>query len=127
MRKPTTLDKNGDPYLMVIKRGGITGLTIGRANNIYSYARNHSNDGNTTISKEWAILSFDSKPGTFSEEGDSGSIIVDGGGRIGGLLTGGAGAASSPNLTYATPIGFLLERMQERGIYKPNIDPILTA
>ena len=127
MRKPTVLDQDGDPCLMVIKRGNTTGLTIGRANDVYSYARSCSNDGNTKTSKEWAIPAFDSKPVSFSEEGDSGSVVVDGGGRIGGLLTGGAGTTSSLDLTYATPISLLLERMEEKGIYKPNIDPALTA
>ena len=127
MRKLTTFDKKGDPCLMVIKRGSTTGLTIGRANDVYSCARDCSNDGDTKISKEWTILSFDSKPGTFSKKGDLGSIIVDGSGRIGGLLAGGAGAASFPDLAYTTPINFLLKRMQEKGIHEPNIDLVLTA
>ncbi|KAJ7917485.1 hypothetical protein B0H13DRAFT_2441821 [Mycena leptocephala] len=40
------------------------------------------------ISREWAILPFDTKSGPFSDVGDSGSVVVDGQGRIGGLLTG---------------------------------------
>ncbi|KAK7447031.1 hypothetical protein VKT23_014244 [Stygiomarasmius scandens] len=125
MRNSIVLDQNGDPSLVVIKRGSATGLTIGRANNIYSYARNYFGDDNVSISKEWAILPFNSKSGPFSDKGDSGSVIVDGLGHIGGLITSGAGFRDSPDVTYATPINFLLKRMQEHGL-KPNIDPVLT-
>ncbi|KAK0458222.1 uncharacterized protein EV420DRAFT_1544249, partial [Desarmillaria tabescens] len=127
MRHPTALDQNDDPCLMVIKHGNTTNLTVGRANDICSYARNYYNDDKAETSKEWAILPFDSKSGPFSAKGDSGSVIVDGQGRIGGLLTGGAGAMSSSDITYATPISFLLKRMQENGLHKPNINPVLTA
>ena len=127
MRHLTALDENDDPCLMVIKRGNTTGLTVGRANNIFSYARNYYNDNKTETSKEWAILPFDSKSGPFSAKGDSGSVIVDRLGRIGGLLTGGAGATSSLDITYATPIGFLLKRMQENGLHEPNISPALAT
>ncbi len=45
------------------------------------------------MSKEWGILPFDHRPGgAFSAQGESGSVVVDGAGRIGGILTSGAGA-----------------------------------
>ncbi|KAK7030280.1 hypothetical protein VNI00_014297 [Paramarasmius palmivorus] len=103
--------ENNEPCLMVLKRGNATGLTIGRANNIISYTRQGEGD----ISKEWAILPFDSKSGAFAAKGDSGSVVVDGRGRIGGLLTGGAGLTCS-DITYATPITFLLKRLAEHGL-----------
>jgi hypothetical protein len=112
MRHPTSFDH---PCLMVIKRGSTTGLTVGRANNIISYVR-HYLGLEAKASKEWAILPRDSKSGVFSDKGDSGSVIVDGRGRIGGLLTGGAGATDSTDVTYATPISFLLKRMQGEGL-----------
>jgi hypothetical protein len=127
MRYPTALDQNNDPCLMVIKRGNTTGLTVGHANNIYSYARNYYDGDKAETSKEWAILPFDSKSGAFSDRGDSGSVIVDGLGRIGGLLTGGAGATPSSDITYATPISFLLKRMHDNGLRNPNTNPVLTA
>ncbi|KAF8957093.1 hypothetical protein BDZ97DRAFT_120014 [Flammula alnicola] len=127
MRHPTALDQNDDPCLMVLKRGNTTGLTVGRANDICSYACNYYDDDKAETSKEWAILPFDSKSGAFSDKGDSGSVIVDGQGRIGGLLTGGAGAAPSTDITYATPISFLLKRMQDNGLHNLNVNPILTA
>ncbi len=128
MRRLPALDQNNDPCLMVIKNGRTTGLTIGRANNICSYARHYYDGDIGETSKEWPILSFNSKSGPFSADGDSGSVIVDGQGRIGGLLTGGAaGVTLSVDITYATPISFLLRRMQENGFYKPNVSPVLTA
>jgi hypothetical protein len=127
MRCLTARDENDQPCLMVIKRGNTTGLTVGRANNIFSYARNYYNDNKTKTSKEWAILPFDSKSASFSAEGDSGSVIVDRLGRIGGLLTGGTGATPSLDITYATPINFLLKRLQENGLHEPNIHPVLTT
>ncbi|KAK7447030.1 hypothetical protein VKT23_014243 [Stygiomarasmius scandens] len=126
MRHPTACDQNGDPCLMVIKRGSATGLTIGRANNIFSYTRNYFGDDNASISKEWAILPFNSKSGPFSDKGDSGSVIVDGLGRIGGLITSGAGLKDTPDVTYATPVNFLLKRMQQHGL-EPDLNPVLTT
>ena len=126
MRHPIAVDPNGDPCLIVIKRGNATGLTIGRANDIFSYARKYSDDGSAETSKEWAILPFDFESGAFSKKGDSGSVIVNGLGHIGGLLTGGAGSASSSDITYATPVNFLLKCMKENGL-ESNINPILTT
>ena len=68
MHHPTALDRNINPCLMVIKRGNATGLTVGRANDIYSYARKYY-DGKAETSKECAILSFDLKSGAFSGKG----------------------------------------------------------
>jgi len=107
MRHPTAIDHAGEPCLMVMKRGKATGLTVGRANGIRPYTRYYSNI--TGTSTEWAILPLDSDSGPFSDKGDSGAVIVDGLGRIGGLLTAGAGITDSTDITYASPIGFLLE------------------
>lgn len=126
MRHPAAFDQEGSKCLMVIKRGKTTGLTIGRANNIFSFTRQSFGHGDPQISKEWAILPFDTESGAFSDKGDSGSVIVDGRGRIGGLLTGGAGDTLSSDIAYATPIDFLLRRMQENGLHKPNVNPVLT-
>jgi len=73
-------------------------------------------------------VSYNSKSGAFSENGDSGGVIVDGLGRIGGLLTGGAASVDTPSedITYATPINFLIKRMCGQGL-EPNLNPVLTA
>ncbi len=59
---------------------------MGRANDVVSYVGHYEDDTNGKTSKEWAILSRDSSSGTFSAKGDSGSVIVDGLGRIDGLI-----------------------------------------
>jgi hypothetical protein len=88
---PQTLDADGERCLIVIKNGCTTGVTIGRATGVKSFVREYFPDGTRKTSMEWAILPYDHKFGGFSAAGDSGAIIVDGKGRIGGLLTGGAG------------------------------------
>jgi hypothetical protein len=55
------------------------------------------------------ILSFDMSSGTFSAKGDSGSVVVDGAGRVVGIVTGGGGATDSIDVTYVTPITFVME------------------
>ena len=117
MAHPTMRDPNGDPCLMVIKNGSTTGVTIGRANGIRSYQRIDVDglDVGERISKEWAIIPYDNKSAAFSALGDSGAVVVDGRGRIGGLLTGGAGIIKSFDTSYATPAEFLLKGIKANG------------
>ncbi|KIO03705.1 hypothetical protein M404DRAFT_15684 [Pisolithus tinctorius Marx 270] len=114
-RRPQMVDQDGEKYIMVLKNGGKTGLIIGRANGVFSYTRYYFENSPGIISKEWAILPADSKSVPFSALGDSGSIIVDGSGRIDGLLTGGGGTTETSDITYATPISFNLERLRAFG------------
>jgi len=110
MRNPNMLDHDNEACLFVIKSGGTTGVTIGRATGIFSIVRaDLSGQG----SKEWAIYNYDNKSGVFSAPGDSGSVIVDGLGRIGGLLTGGTGKTETSDVTYATPMWWLLPRIRK--------------
>ncbi|KAJ3552674.1 hypothetical protein NM688_g4028 [Phlebia brevispora] len=97
LRQPTSLDQHGEPCFIVIKRGAGTGLTFGRACSVVSYTRSFS--------------------------GDSGAVIVDGRGRVAGLLTGGGGATTSADISYATPITSLLKSVKEEGILDPNVTP----
>jgi len=92
MRAPDLRDSDGEPCLLVAKRGNATGTTLGRANGIFSIVRDYFNDMSINqTSVEWGIINYDSKSDVFSEPGDSGSIIADICGRIGGMLTGGSG------------------------------------
>jgi hypothetical protein len=61
---------------------------------------------------EWAILPLNEKFGTFSALGDSGSVVVDGTGRIGSLLTGGSSITDSIDVAYVTPICIVLETIR---------------
>ena len=111
MCNPDMYDCNGELCIIVLKLGRTTDLTVGRANNVFSYTRYYGENG-FGDSMEWAILPFDKKSGPFSAAGDSGSVVIDGTGRIGGLLTGGSGVTDSTDVTYVTPISFVLETIR---------------
>ncbi|KAG0129443.1 hypothetical protein HOY82DRAFT_652038 [Tuber indicum] len=116
-RSPTMQDQHGNRCLIVMKRGSTTGLTVGRANTIASYLRQTGCASESEKSKEWAIYSFDKRSGPFSAHGDSGSVIVDCLGRIGGLLTGGDGLSGSLDISYATPVSFILDSLVDNGYH----------
>ncbi|KAG8988593.1 hypothetical protein FRB94_000575 [Tulasnella sp. JGI-2019a] len=110
MRNPDMVDHDNEACLLVTKRGNATEVTIGRATGMFSFVRA---DLTSQGSKEWAIYNYDNKSGVFSARGDSGSIIVDGLGRIGGLLTSGAGKTETSDVTYATPMFWLWPRIKQ--------------
>lgn len=59
---------------------------------------------------------------SFSAKGDSGSGIIDGLGRLGGLLTGGDGGTNSgSNITYATPVSFILDTLGLEATIEANL------
>ena len=126
LRRPSIVDQNGEPCLMVLKRGNSTDLTIGRGNNVFSFVRHYFKDKEPQTSKEWPVLPYDQQSGAFSGQGDSGAVIVDGGGRIGGLITGGCGDTDDLDITYATPMEFLLQRIAKQ-FPNAHLIPGLTA
>ncbi|KAH9053775.1 hypothetical protein EDB87DRAFT_1704818 [Lactarius vividus] len=113
IRQPTQLDANGEECLLVIKNGKSTGVTIGRGTSIESFIREYDEYGTESTSTEVAIHSYSHKDGAFSASGDSGSIVVDGLGRIVGLLTGGTGSIDYTDVTYLTPYFWLEERIKQ--------------
>ncbi|KAK0213851.1 hypothetical protein IW262DRAFT_1411917 [Armillaria fumosa] len=120
MRTPDMWDSDGERCLLVAKCGNATNTTIGRANGIFSIVRDYYQDMSIhQTSMEWGIINYDSKSEVFSEPGDSGSVIADIRGRIGGMLTGGSGRTKSSDVTYATPFWWLLERIKANGF--PNV------
>jgi hypothetical protein len=125
MHDPDMLDQDGEPSLLVIKNGNTTGVTIGRATGIFSYVRKYFDNNTHQTSMEWAILPYDHKSDVFAAPGDSGSIIVDGRGRIGGLLTGGAGNAEDSDIIYATPFFWLLPRIKQNGFPNAHLYPVI--
>jgi hypothetical protein len=126
LRRPTMVDEDGEPCFMVLKRGNATDLTIGRGNNTFSFVRHYVKDKEHRTSKEWPVLSYDEKSGAFSSQGDSGAVVVDGRGRIGGLITSGSSSTDSLCITYATPIEFLMERIAKQ-FPNAHLNPVLTA
>jgi len=93
----------------------------------FTYPRDHLLRLRGTIPEEEKRhpTSLGSKSGAFTDRGDSGAVIVDRQGRIGSLLTSGAGITDSTEITYATPISFLLKCIQNKGLRSPNISPVL--
>ncbi|TRM67082.1 hypothetical protein BD626DRAFT_452493 [Schizophyllum amplum] len=117
MRKPDMHGLANEPCLLVVKNGSASGTTIGRANGIFSIVREYLDDSHINqTSMEWAILNYGSSNlEVFSKPGDSGSIIADIRGRIGGMLTGACGNDELSDMTYATPFWWLLERIHTNG------------
>lgn len=123
MRTPDMWDLDGESCLLVVKNGNATNTTLGRANGAFSIVREYSMNADAHhTSMEWAIVNYDSKSDVFSEPGDSGAIIADIRGRIGGLLTGGAGKTQSSDMTYATPFWWLLLRIKAYGLPDVNLN-----
>ena len=120
---PRTRDQDNDAVIMVIKRGYASGLTIGRLNKICSFTRYYFEGEPGQTSREVAILPRNSKSGQFSHPGDSGSAVVDGKGRLAGLLTGGAGTTEVSECTYVTSINFLHKHMMLHNL-QPNFFPL---
>src|SRR5579863_7991106 len=60
MRNPDMFDDDGEPCPLVVKNGNATGITIGRANGVFSIVRNHFQDMSIhQTSMEWGILNYD--------------------------------------------------------------------
>ncbi|KAI0283132.1 hypothetical protein BGY98DRAFT_1174383 [Russula aff. rugulosa BPL654] len=99
------LDQNNEPRLMVIKRSRTTGLT--------------------TIG--WAIFSsrFNSKSGALRHNSRRGFGLGFCHRRR--PLHWRCWHHAFPDITYATPVSFLLKCMHDRGLSLPDIDPVLTA
>ncbi|KAI5114922.1 hypothetical protein M0805_009348 [Coniferiporia weirii] len=112
--------------LMVVKHSNATGLTVGRANDIRSRVRNYYEDGTTSCSMEWTILPFDNKSSAFSAPGDSGAILADGSGHIGGIITKGAGRTTAKDITYIMSIHSLMKGIKAK-FPKAHLNPDLPA
>ena len=109
MKYPKTTDVNGEPCLIVGKRGPNSGVTWGKANEVTSVRRTDPD----VVSKEWCVIGLpESQP--FSRKCDAGSVVFDLEGRIGGILTSGAGWNDMVDTTYVTPMVWLLGDITER-------------
>jgi len=90
------------------KEGPITGLTWGRANEVKSVTRTDSE----VISIQWCVVRLFKR--AFSEKGDSGSVVFDLEGRIGGIMTAGTGLTERVDTTYVTPMVWLLSDIKKQ-------------
>jgi hypothetical protein len=111
---PMQLNAEGEECLLVVKNGKTTGVTIGRLTGIESVIREYDEFGLTGTGKRTSLVYSEShKDGLFSAPGDSGSIVVDGEGRLVGLLTGGSGTVESTDVTYIVPYFYLEESVMK--------------
>ncbi|KAK4688739.1 hypothetical protein P7C73_g1370, partial [Tremellales sp. Uapishka_1] len=129
LNAPTTYDfrrdKDGQPtdryqHLKVMKNGMRTNITFGRGNNVMSLVRNSpwhigTNSSDTATAWEWPIFA-DEPSLIFALQGDSGAAVVDGRGRIGGMIVGGSAENRDPTsqcfLVYATPAETIFEHLK---------------
>jgi len=108
-----TTSDDDQPCFIVLKDGNSTDLTVGRATGMESFV--HDDDtGQESI--ELAIYNYDKRSGEFSQKGDSGSLIVDGLGRMVGLLHSGTSkwGLDLADVTYATPMWWLWPRTKAK-------------
>ena len=119
--KLTNLDHN----VMVMKNGSASNLTIGRLNTIRAFVRTYSIDSQPgKMSKKVCVLPRNSKSGSFSARGDSGSAVIDGISRVCSIITGRDGATDDSACTFVTFINLLLERSKSFDL-EANIFPLL--
>jgi len=100
--RPKHLDAKGDPAMAVIKNGRTTGTTVGWMSSLKSLVRYY----------KFINVPYDNKD-AFSDEGDSGSVIVERGGRAVAVLTGGGGTTDATDVTFASPYCELEKRIKE--------------
>ncbi|KAJ3825590.1 hypothetical protein F5880DRAFT_215325 [Lentinula raphanica] len=116
IRHPQHLDRNDNKCLFVLKNGSATGTTFGRTSGMKSYTRTYSGSEIETTAEEIGVHPYhrDQFQGRFpfSDEGDSGSIVLTRDGSVLGMVTGGAGSSGSTDLTYVTPFWFILEQIR---------------
>ena len=104
----------------VVKNGVKSGLTAGRSNPAKSVLRHvvdptASGGIKSVWSKEVPVLGTPEQM-PFSKEGDSGAVVLDANGRMLGMLTSGAGSPGGlKDVTYLTPMWWLLERLRAFG------------
>lgn len=113
IRSPQQLDANGSQCLLVVKNGLATGTTVGRVNGLDSVIRIYPAYGIKQHSTEVAVAVLARDKKAFSAGGDSGAIVLERGGAIVGMLTGGGGATERTDVSYLTPYWWLDEQIKK--------------
>ncbi|KAG0644346.1 hypothetical protein HOY80DRAFT_941397 [Tuber brumale] len=101
IQQPKQHNAHGDNAMPVIKNGLTTGTTVGWVNGLESLVRYYPDYNLKFTALETTILSYGGR-GAFSDQGDSGAIILDRGGRIVAILTGGGGSTDASDVTFGT-------------------------
>jgi len=107
LSNPDCFDSDGEPCLIVMKDGNTTDLTVGRYAGLEAYLC----DDLGVESIELAIYNYDKQSGPFSANGDSGSLIFNGNGKMVGILHSGMPKGRSNHVTYATPAWWAIEQL----------------
>ncbi|KAL6355068.1 hypothetical protein LRP88_11545 [Fusarium phalaenopsidis] len=117
MMSPQSSTPSDEAALFVMKYGRTTGFRTGVTSKVRSLVR--MPPGFKDESEEWCILGCGKAFAyqCFSAKGDSGSCVFDLQGRVGGMLTGGGGIGEYGgfDVSYATPMEWLLEDMKRHG------------
>ncbi len=117
IHRPVHVNDKGDQCLIVVKHGRTTGTTIGYTNGLPSVKRTYpyrEHGIEKEDSWEIAVVSDGKVPDqVFSDNGDSGSIVLTRDGHILGMLTGGAGPSPRTDISYVTPFWRILELINE--------------
>jgi hypothetical protein len=96
----------------VLKNGAASGITSGVTNPLRSFVRHHQ-----AWSLQQGVLLDGKCESSFSAPGDSGSTNVDRQGRVCGLLTSGVGGQlGGADISYCTPMWWILERIRRFGL-----------
>jgi hypothetical protein len=128
--QPTTVDKEGEDLLTVIKNSNTTGVTFGHGTGIESFVREYDDD--YCIKSTFMAIAiyphdyaYKYRGGAFSAPGDSGAVVADGNGRIIGVVIGGTGDKELIDVTYLTPFYWIEERI--RGVFpEAHLYPIIS-
>jgi hypothetical protein len=113
IHSPQQLNANGYKCLHVVKNGLATGTTVGHVNGLDSFTRFYADYGIEQTSVEVAVMPYNAKRAAFSAPGDSAAIVLERGGAIVGMLTGGSGAIEDTDITYLTPYWWLDEQIKK--------------
>ena len=134
MRDPQNYDVYNAKTLLAVKNGRATGTTFGRVNGFESITREYHPDhdgGRKVDAVEVLVLDYHTDTDTktarndrFSDEGDSGAMVVDRRGRLVGPVTGGGGTDRSKS--YITPYHRLKRQIEgqfgEAHLLPPGFD-----
>ncbi|KEP47577.1 hypothetical protein V565_150820 [Rhizoctonia solani 123E] len=109
---PDCHDKHGDPTYIVGKDGNTTGFTVGRYSGLEAYLCDASGRESTEV----AIYNYSKTSGNFefADNGDSGSLIFTGDGRMLAILHSGMLKGSSSHVTFGTPAWWAIEQLKVR-------------
>ena len=117
LRNPQNLDIHNVKTLLAVKNGRTTGTTFGRVTGLESITREYTIHGISQRALEFVVCGYDTATGRndkFSDDGDSGSMVVGRDGRLIGQLTGGGGPTDTTDKTYITPYYALKDAISKK-------------